>query len=43
MFKRSADCDDQVVKPGQLGFAMHLLRRYDCVLLLSWAFVNILG
>lgn len=32
-----------LVKPPQLGFAVHLLRRYDCLLLLSWAFVNLLG
>merc|ERR1712130_994661 len=34
---------NHVVKPPQLGFAIHLLRRYDCLLLLSWAFVNLLG
>ncbi|KAI7180296.1 hypothetical protein D0868_10730 [Hortaea werneckii] len=34
---------NDVVKPPQLGFAIHLLRRYDCLLLLSWAFVNLLG
>ncbi|KAI7473584.1 MFS monocarboxylate transporter-like protein [Hortaea werneckii] len=34
---------NHVVKPPQLGFATHLLRRYDCLLLLSWAFVNLLG
>lgn len=34
---------NHIVKPPQLGFATHLLRRYDCVLLLSWAFVNLLG
>jgi len=34
---------DHLVKPPQLGFATHLLRRYDCMLLLSWAFVNLLG
>ncbi|KAK3672205.1 hypothetical protein LTR78_007958 [Recurvomyces mirabilis] len=32
-----------VVKPPQLGFATHLLRRYDCVLLLLWGFVGLLG
>jgi MFS family permease len=32
-----------IVKPPQLGFAMHLLRRYDCLLLLCWAFTNIMG
>lgn len=31
------------VKPDQLGFAVHLLRRYDCLLLLVWAFTNVLG
>ena len=34
---------NHIVKPPQLGFATHLLRRYDCLLLLSWAFVNLLG
>lgn len=34
---------NHIVKPPQLGFAIHLLRRYDCVLLLAWAFVNLLG
>lgn len=34
---------NHLVKPPQLGFATHLLRRYDCLLLLSWAFVNLLG
>ena len=28
---------NHIVKPPQLGFATHLLRRYDCLLLLSWA------
>lgn len=32
-----------IVKPPQLGFATHLLRRYDCLLLLSWGFTNLLG
>ncbi|GAB7324689.1 hypothetical protein MBLNU13_g08558t1 [Cladosporium sp. NU13] len=31
------------IKPPQLGFATHLLKRYDCLLLLAWAFTNILG
>lgn len=31
------------VKPPQLGFAIHLLKRYDCLLLLAWAFTNVLG
>ena len=34
---------NHLVKPPQLGFAIHLVRRYDCLLLLSWAFVNLLG
>ena len=34
---------NHIVKPPQLGFATHLLRRYDCLLLLAWAFVNLLG
>lgn len=34
---------NHIVKPPQLGFATHLLRRYDCCLLLAWAFINILG
>lgn len=34
---------NHVVKPPQLGFATHLLRRYDCVLLLAWGFVNLFG
>jgi MFS family permease len=34
---------NHIIKPPQLGFATHLLRRYDCVLLLAWAFVNLLG
>lgn len=32
-----------IVKPPQLGFATHLLRRYDCLLLLCWAFINLIG
>lgn len=32
-----------IVQPPQLGFATHLLRRYDCLLLLSWGFTNLLG
>lgn len=31
------------VKPSQLGFAVHLLRRYDVLLLLTYAFINMLG
>lgn len=34
---------NHLVKPPQLGFATHLLRRYDCLLLLSWGFINLLG
>ncbi len=34
---------NHIVNPPQLGFAVHLLRRYDCLLLLSWAFVNLFG
>lgn len=34
---------NHLVKPPQLGFATHLLRRYDCLLLLGWAFTNLLG
>lgn len=34
---------NHIVKPPQLGFATHLLRRYDCFMLLSWAFINLLG
>ncbi|KAK5119258.1 hypothetical protein LTR85_007872 [Meristemomyces frigidus] len=34
---------NHIVNPPQLGFAIHLLRRYDCLLLLSWAFTNLLG
>lgn len=34
---------NHLVKPPQLGFATHLLKRYDCLLLLSWAFINLLG
>ncbi|OQN99786.1 hypothetical protein B0A48_14556 [Cryoendolithus antarcticus] len=31
------------IKPPQLGFATHLLRRYDCLLLLFWGATNLLG
>ena len=31
------------VKPSQLGFATHLLKRYDVLLLLSYAFLNLFG
>ena len=34
---------NHIVKPPQLGFAVHLLRRYDCLLLLMWAFIHIMG
>ncbi|KAF2724223.1 MFS transporter, MCP family, solute carrier family 16, member 6 [Polychaeton citri CBS 116435] len=32
-----------IVKPPQLGFATHLLKQYECFLLMSWAFINLLG
>jgi len=31
---------NHIVKPPQLGFARHLLKRYDCWLLILWAFVH---
>lgn len=34
---------DAQVDPHQLACARHLLRRYDCLLLLAWAFTNVLG
>lgn len=34
---------NHLVKPPQLGFAIHLLKRYDCLLLLCWAFVHVMG
>ncbi|KAK1067027.1 hypothetical protein LTR74_006741 [Friedmanniomyces endolithicus] len=34
---------NHIVKPGQLGFAAHLIKRYDCLLLLAWGFVSMLG
>lgn len=34
---------NEKVRPPQLGFAVHLLRRYYCLLLLAWAFTNVLG
>ncbi|KAM3414048.1 hypothetical protein BST61_g11612 [Cercospora zeina] len=34
---------NHVVKPPQLGFAMHLLKRYECLLLLAWNFTNLFG
>ncbi|KAK4890333.1 hypothetical protein LTR27_010976 [Elasticomyces elasticus] len=34
---------NHIVKPPQLGFAIHLLKRYDCLLLLAWAFTNLFG
>ncbi|KAF7190756.1 putative transporter MCH2 [Pseudocercospora fuligena] len=34
---------NHVVRPPQLGFARHLLKRYDCLLLLGWNFVGLLG
>ena len=32
-----------IIKPSQLGFDTNLLRRYDVILLLSWAFVSMFG
>ncbi|GAB7357104.1 hypothetical protein MBLNU459_g7909t2 [Dothideomycetes sp. NU459] len=32
-----------LVKPSQLGFATHLLKRYDVILLLSYSFINLMG
>ena len=34
---------NHIVKPPQLGFAKHLLQRYECLLLMSWAFIGVLG
>lgn len=34
---------NHVIQPSQLGFDTELLRRYEVVLLLSWAFVSMLG
>ncbi|PPJ49978.1 hypothetical protein CBER1_04749 [Cercospora berteroae] len=34
---------NHVVKPPQLGFARHLLKRYECVMLLGWNFSNLFG
>ena len=34
---------NHVVKPPQLGFATHLLRRYDCLLLFAWCFISLFG
>ncbi|KAK4993395.1 hypothetical protein LTR66_006009 [Elasticomyces elasticus] len=34
---------NHLVRPPQLGFAVHLLKRYDVLLLLSWAFVVMFG
>ncbi|GIZ48376.1 hypothetical protein CKM354_001143900 [Cercospora kikuchii] len=34
---------NHVVKPPQLGFATHLLKRYECLLLLCWNFLNLFG
>ncbi|KAF2213503.1 hypothetical protein CERZMDRAFT_111177 [Cercospora zeae-maydis SCOH1-5] len=34
---------NHVVKPPQLGFATHLLKRYECLLLLAWNFTNLFG
>ena len=34
---------NKAIKPPQLGFDTKLLRRYDILLLLSWAFISMLG
>ncbi|KAH8688903.1 hypothetical protein GQ44DRAFT_754166 [Phaeosphaeriaceae sp. PMI808] len=34
---------NSVIQPYQLGFDTKLLRRYDVVLLLAWAFISMLG
>lgn len=34
---------NNVIKPPQRGFDTKLLRRYDVLLLLSWAFISMLG
>ncbi|KAK7185551.1 major facilitator superfamily transporter [Paraphaeosphaeria sporulosa] len=34
---------NHVIQPYQLGFDTQLLRRYEVVLLLSWAFISMLG
>ena len=34
---------NKAINPPQRGFDLKLLRRYDCLLLLAWAFVSMLG
>lgn len=34
---------NDAIKPPQLGFDLKLLRRYDVILLLSWAFISMFG
>lgn len=34
---------NSAIQPYQLGFDTKLLRRYDVVLLLAWAFISMLG
>lgn len=34
---------NDIIKPPQLGFDLKLLRRYDVILLLSWAFISMFG
>jgi MFS family permease len=34
---------NHVIQPSQLGFDTKLLRRYEVILLLAWAFVSMLG
>lgn len=34
---------NHIIRPSQLGFDTTLLRRYDVILLLAWAFLSILG
>ena len=34
---------NKAIKPPQRGFDMKLLRRYDVLLLLAWAFISMLG
>ncbi|KAF2621318.1 MFS general substrate transporter [Macroventuria anomochaeta] len=34
---------NHVIRPSQLGFDTKLLRRYDVILLLAWAFISMLG
>jgi MFS family permease len=34
---------NHVIRPSQLGFDTKLLRRYEVILLLAWAFISMLG